>query len=275
MLFNAIGAVNNQIVPVSYILDTVEGSVYAFSLRKLKSTAMNAIRVRRSSDDTEQDIGFSSSGGLDTSALSAFVGTDSAYIKTWYDQSGNGYNAVMTTDNAKQPRIVNAGTIQVDANSKPIIYFDGSNDYLIYNAATTFNQPNTISVVAKWRQVDATSALFDGIDATRHFVSSNSAGKFKVYAGSDIEVGNNNTNHNIYQIVVNGATSYVYINGTQLGAAFNPGASNMKGLVLGQIYILTQAFKGSMSEFVMFDTEPANIADLKTNQGTYYGITVA
>lgn len=77
------------------------------SLRKLVSTATSAIRVRRSSDNTEQDIGFTGDA-LDTASLLAFVGAGSAYVTIWYDQSGNGLNATQATA-ASQPRIVNAG----------------------------------------------------------------------------------------------------------------------------------------------------------------------
>jgi hypothetical protein len=56
----------------------VFGDVTAYySLRKFtEAETLNAIRVRRSSDDTEQDIGFDANGDLDTTALLAFVGTD-------------------------------------------------------------------------------------------------------------------------------------------------------------------------------------------------------
>ena len=47
----------------------------AYSLRKLLTAYTgSAIRVRRSSDNTESDIGFDGSGNLDTSALLTFVG---------------------------------------------------------------------------------------------------------------------------------------------------------------------------------------------------------
>lgn len=79
----------------------------AYSLRKKISTATNSIRVRRSSDNAELDIGFMGDA-LDTASLAAFVGAGSAYVVTAYDQTGNGFNASQTTA-ANQPRIVNAG----------------------------------------------------------------------------------------------------------------------------------------------------------------------
>ena len=63
-----------------------------------------ALRVRRASDNAEQDIGFASTGDIDTAALAAFRGASELFVTTWYDQSGNGYNATQTTA-ANQPRI--------------------------------------------------------------------------------------------------------------------------------------------------------------------------
>ena len=54
--------------------DNFAGVAAYYSLRRFtKGEDNNAIRVRRSSDDTEQDIGFDANGDLDTTALLAFV----------------------------------------------------------------------------------------------------------------------------------------------------------------------------------------------------------
>jgi len=54
--------------------DNFAGVTAYYSLRRFtKGEDNNAIRVRRSSDDTEQDIGFDANGDLDTTALLAFV----------------------------------------------------------------------------------------------------------------------------------------------------------------------------------------------------------
>lgn len=103
------------------------------SLRKLISTATLAIRVRRSSDNTEMDIGFTGLV-LNTSALATFVGANSGFITKFYDQTGNGRDLLQTTA-ANQPRIVNAGTYDGKA------VFDGTNDGMSIvtpMAATTF-----------------------------------------------------------------------------------------------------------------------------------------
>lgn len=82
--------------------------VGAWSIRKLTSAyAGAALRVRRSSDSAEQDIGFSG-GWLDTAALLAFVGAGDGFVVSWYDQSGNGRNLNQATT-ANQPKIVASG----------------------------------------------------------------------------------------------------------------------------------------------------------------------
>jgi hypothetical protein len=78
--FAANGAVAVQ---VSYILDLLGVSAAAaYSTHQLKSSATNCVRVRRSSDNAELDIGFTASGGLDTAALLTFVGSQNLLLRS-------------------------------------------------------------------------------------------------------------------------------------------------------------------------------------------------
>jgi hypothetical protein len=101
-----------------------------YGLRKLHSAyAGKAVTVRRSSDNTTTDIGFTQSGDLDTVALLAFVGANSGFISKWYDQSGNGFHAVQATT-GNQPRIVNAGTIETVSGKPGIRFIAASSTFL-------------------------------------------------------------------------------------------------------------------------------------------------
>lgn len=118
------------------LLDQYAGAAAAYSLRKLRSGYTgSAIRVRRSSDNTEQDIGFTSAGNLNESALTTFVGANNGFVVTWYDQSGNAKNATQSTAGS-QPQIVSSGSI-LTTNSKPCLTFDGTNDYLNNTQSST------------------------------------------------------------------------------------------------------------------------------------------
>jgi hypothetical protein len=141
-------------VAASYLLDTYGGAVYAYSLRKLSSTYTGyAIRVRRSSDNTEQDIGFDSNGDLDTSSLLSFVGAGDGYVTVWYDQSGpfveyyTGHASLGQSSAVSQPQIVSSGVLITD-NGKPSILLDGSNDSMsiAYDRGYTWNDATFVFV---------------------------------------------------------------------------------------------------------------------------------
>jgi hypothetical protein len=131
----------------SLLLDTYPNASVAYSLRQLRTAYTGAaIRVRRSSDNAEQDINFVS-GDLDTSSLLTFCGAGNGFITTWYDQSGNANNATQATA-ANQPRIVNAGVIDV-VNGKPAVLGDGVNDTLRNTTLSLTNPTSIFTVVDK------------------------------------------------------------------------------------------------------------------------------
>src|SRR6266404_2656478 len=147
----------------SQVLDLLSTSpTVAYSLRQLKSSATKAIQVRRSSDNLTMDIGFMA-GDLDQAALLSFVGSNNGYITIWYDQSGNGHDAVQATA-AKQPRIVNAGIIDVQ-NGRPICDFNGTTSTMA-TPAFSLTSPLSVFLVSR-RTGTGTSTtgyvtMFDG-----------------------------------------------------------------------------------------------------------------
>jgi hypothetical protein len=129
----------------------------AYSTRKLRSAyAGSAIRIRRSSDNAEQDIGFVGEN-LDTAAISTFVGANSAFVVKWYDQSGSALDATQPTV-VNQPRIVNAGTLDV-RNTKASVYYDGANHWL----RTVTTNPWTAQTIGAIAAIDSPSPFPHGV----------------------------------------------------------------------------------------------------------------
>ena len=124
----------------------------AYSVRKLSSSYNgNAIKVRRSSDNTTQDIGFTAGGDLDVSTLLAFTGSgNDAFVDTWYDQSGNGKNLSQATA-INQPRIVSSGSMYLE-NNKPFIRFFGlaPGNFNSLNLANDMTTTGHLAVVNKF-----------------------------------------------------------------------------------------------------------------------------
>lgn len=83
--------------------------------RKLRTNYSGAaLRVRRSSDSAEQDIGFA--GNLvDTAAIATFCSGTSGFVRKWYDQ-GSGAHDLGNATTAAQPRIYTAGALEQLSN---------------------------------------------------------------------------------------------------------------------------------------------------------------
>lgn len=87
------------------------GLAFAYARKRLLTSWTGALyRVRRTSDNTEQDIAYDPTSGTDTASLTTFVGSSSGYVSKWYDQSGAGLDLLQATTTA-QPQVVNAGTV--------------------------------------------------------------------------------------------------------------------------------------------------------------------
>jgi hypothetical protein len=108
----------------------------AYSLRLVNDAYVGyAVKVRRSSDSTEQDIGFSGTA-LDTAALTTFVGAGDGFVSKWYDQSGNNRHLDQATL-ASQPKLVSAGAV-LTSGGKPAVVFDGVDDHLFNTAPVLY-----------------------------------------------------------------------------------------------------------------------------------------
>ena len=114
------------------LLDLVPNAFASYDLRKVRNAyAGSCIRIRRDSDNTEQDIGFGTDGWLDTAAIATFCGAGSGYVCKWYDQSSNARDLAQTTTTI-QPIIYESG-VQCVLNSKPCLKFVAATGHRMTN----------------------------------------------------------------------------------------------------------------------------------------------
>jgi hypothetical protein len=117
----------------SYTADIASG--YGLALLFSSHTG-SAIRVRRASDNTEQDIGFNGVD-LDTAALTTFcTGTD-GFVRTWYDQSASAANLTQTVS-ADQFKIYDSSTGVLLENLLPSFHRNASSSGF-FNSSQTFS----------------------------------------------------------------------------------------------------------------------------------------
>tara|TARA_R100000005_G_C4989483_1_gene197149 strand:- start:248 stop:1201 length:954 start_codon:yes stop_codon:yes gene_type:complete len=150
------------IVP-SYFLDDHAGSVCAYSLRQLSSTATYAITVENSSGTTA-DIGFTAAGGLDTSALATHCGSNYGRVSKWWDQSGNSNHMEQSTA-ASRPYIVDASgnLITTTDSSIPALdfYFSSTARWLEDTFVSNNSDRLMLSLMAEFRSVTAGQSIFN------------------------------------------------------------------------------------------------------------------
>ena len=142
------------------ILDEYSGAAAAYSVRRLSSTYTDGlIRVRRSSDDAEQDIGFDANGDLDTTALLAFV------------QSGS----LWDTARAGNLTYTNRASVENDQSiggRSGVQKFTSTDTNAIFGQTNVFSSGDTNSYTIKIDVYFPTGQDVNGIRTTQPFTSS-------------------------------------------------------------------------------------------------------
>jgi hypothetical protein len=277
-----LGLIGSQDIE-SLLLDFYPNASAAYSVRKLRlAYTGSAIRVRRSSDNTETDIGFNGAN-LDTTALTSFCSGTNGFVTTWYDQSGNGINATQTTA-ANQPQIVSSGSV-INTNSKPSLQFDGVNDFFDH----TLNVNSGFSLISAVVQNMNNLAGIDGVynftapnnRLMNNMMSNANNANWGLYINSF-----KNSGFNIYNVqsfiasysdnlfsgtvtnylITNNNTTTVTDNGRYAGDV-------TKRQYIGLDVSIAQAYFGTMQEIVVYNSDQySNLTGFRNNINTYYAI---
>jgi hypothetical protein len=273
------------------LLDLYPNAATAYSVRKLRTAYTgNCIRVRRSSDNAEQNIGFVNNY-LDTTSLLSFVGAGNGFVAIWYDQSGNG-NDVFELTASWQPRIVNAGVLDIQ-NSKPTLRFSGFQNRLYRTGVTNFTSNNyrLIFVANKWNTVPTTVGRV-------LFSANTSAGalKFSINSSTNLyrlsaqrldgetatQLLSTSTFNNTNMYLTTGVMDYtnsdafLYFNSNLEDSNLSAFTSGITSNTNSTIYIGGVSPSGSISatnisEIITYTT-PQNIPNINTNIQTFFGI---
>ena len=197
------------------LLDDYTGGVRAYSVRKIKKGYTgHSMRVRRDSDDEEADVAFDDDGEVSASSLvynasgSTSDGTNfntwsgtTAYLKTWYDQSGGGFNITQTTA-ASQP-LLKFFTL-ISLNGKFAVNFADANDFLPLDSNDINIGSVSVYTVGKNTSLSfATNQWAWGLstDASNWFGSLLNASADRFYYGGQLGISSvtSNTNQHVLQ----------------------------------------------------------------------------
>ena len=251
------------------LLDDYPGAAAAYSLRRLDTTYTgSAIRVRRASDNAEQDIGFDNNE-LDTSALATFCSGTNGFVKTWYDQSGNANNATQTSTSA-QPKIYDSSTGVVTENSLPAL--QGSSTCTINIASSIIGAGNySIYTAHTYSEADMlyggavpTFGIWDiNGDILQRFDDGTNVALTASYVNGDRILSYQNRASGAWEIAANGGTPAT--------------GTTTASLTIDRLFTgfggTTYSFAGKVQEFIFYESDQSsNRSGIETNINDFYSI---
>ena len=266
-------ATRTEVSGRSGLLADYPDAAAAYSLRLLDTDYTgSAIRVRRASDNAEQDIGFDGNGDLDTTALASFCSGTDGFCKVWYDQSGNGVDAEQTTTGS-QPKIYDSSTGVVTDNGKPALY---PNNTGFFSASFSIADGWTATAVYNHND-ESTQYILGSLNATLKPALYFAGNTYRIFAGVVADVGTRSTTQALYVAVYDAAGSgnaVGRVNQTETvlatATAYTVGTSM-------QIFASNGGTiaKHTAQEIIVWPSNQrsaGNISDIETNINDYYSI---
>jgi hypothetical protein len=260
--------------PVVLLLDTYP-ALAAYSTRKLRSAySGSAIRVRRESDNVEQDIGFVSNQ-LDTTSLTSFLGSSSGSVVKWYNQgTGGTTNDMVQASAGAQPKIALTGVVYTGGTTnKPTVYFNGGNQMDIAINFGTQNNATVFLVSQRTGGGTGQAIVSQGLtDYKLNFYQNQS--QFDTGGGSLVGSYAGVFSALTQGTFVRGNGNKVFIRKVQSSSTNPANASNLStiNVMLGNRTNSDLPLTGYISEVIIYSSnQESNLTAISDSQINYYG----
>jgi len=274
------------------LLDSFPTQGAAYSLRKLRTNYTgNCIRIRRTSNNNEQDIGFVNNF-LDTAAIQTFCSGTNGFVTTWNDQGDSARNATQTTA-ANQPKIYDSATASLTKRNNKVSFSLDGGDFLNPTNATFILTDKgygaTFAVTCNTTTTTSRAILYipTGVANARYIHNYNQVttnrmniGGRRLDANSFVSISSN-TNYSTTDLALNvgildyaNSDAFLYENGTQTASSTtfqtDGNTSNTQSSTAPtQVRLFAQTttgIVGSASEVIFYNTdESANRTSIENN----------
>jgi hypothetical protein len=260
-----------EVVPLG-VIDRYGGAAAAYSLRSLSIYYTGpVVRVRRSSDNAESDF---TATQVNDGTLTTFCGAGNGFVRTWYDQSGNGRNANQPTS-AAQPQVVSSGAL-VTYGTKPATSYDGS----MFMTTTGFASLPAFTAVycaIVCQQKAGAATLFSrrasGADANYQFFANGNTWNGSIFGGPSLSTGD--------QVLLSwewvSSTRLSRRNAATVNTAINYAIGTLANTecVIGQQGVdnLQERYAGFISEILIYQSSQAlTMSSVENNINAHYAI---
>lgn len=264
--------------PVVLLLDTYP-ALAAYSTRKLRTAySGSCIRVRRETDNVEQDIGFVSNK-LDTASLSSFLGSTTGSVVKWYNQgTGGTTNDLIQSTAATQPKITNSSGVIYTAGTgnNPVIFFNGGNNIAI-SGTTDFGAQNNASVfVVSQRTGGGTGAAIVAQGSSNYKLNFyQQQCQFDTGGGNVVGSYSGVFSALTQGTFIRGNANKAFIKKVQSSTTNNTAASNLStiNVMLGNRFGNDLPLTGYIGEVIIYSSnQESNITPISDSQINYYGV---
>lgn len=254
---------------VTGILDSYTGAAAAYATALLYSSyGGSCLRVRRDSDNAEQDIGFSGQD-IDEAAINSFCSGTNCFVKTWYDQSGSGNDATQTTA-ANQPKIYDSITGIIDNNSIAATLYQTSTLFTVLGFSDT---TNTGFFIAHSPTVVTGNNRVISCDEKRNATIFN--GQHNIYNGTTGASGGTASVgvDYLYSCIFNASTAILYVNSVSTVTISPNSLAASTNVSIGNALTTSVPYDGYIQVVVLFASDQsANRTGIETAINNYYNI---
>jgi len=151
----------------------------AYGTIRLYPSATKAFRLRRSSDNVQQDFYFDANGNVNRDDINKFIDGFRGYLTIWYDQSPNAINAIQNTAASQPYVVIENGVVKVRFES---LYNGSAGQSLTYTLATGIDVSNTTVFEAYSSYIGAgIDAVYPVANISSRYLLSSANAKLDLY----------------------------------------------------------------------------------------------
>ena len=243
-------------------------ALVGYSLRNLSPDIVSVVRVRRDSDDAEQDF---TAEEITDGTLASFTGANNGLVSVWYDQSGNANNMTEATL-SNQPTLVSNGVVNLE-NGKPCIVF---NDNILGTSITNQEGAESLFTIASDFRDGAMVALLKNTTADKILLYESSEEARLRYNGTSPNLAKAEDFLQNSYVAINDSTDFNFYKnkelvGTDTGASF-VNTTNRR-LNIGSRYEGNLMAEVKVQEVIYYASDlTASSVSLVENQEEHYNL---